>query len=967
MAKQSPFTNPQFPSIQGGIAVEYAPYNPTAASGLDGLMAGSADRAMMAEQLVRASQFTMPDMTRPTAATAKAYYNLASGKYSVAGQEYEADDDASALELSQYAGQGQAPQGGDWIPLDDQTYASYIDSIRNPTPGRLFKKNFGIGVDNLQMLAGRGLQFLGAEETGQSIVDQQMQDLGKTSPYQRQFTDIDSPGGAVDWFIANLAQQGPNVIESVLTAGIGAVAGGLAGGGPNPFTAVGGAVAALGGKAAVKQAVLASAKKYSQGKALDAAEQKLLLDFAKAAAPDIGTAAQTVSRAGLNQARLGGAVGLSLGSNYSQGVADLYGESIEGGDPNRLGAAALGVPYALADTATEALLGARVLGNIGGSLAQGSRASRFGKGLGVGAVTEGGAEAFQEGLLLGINPMVDANSPEGANRLINSFAAGAAIGGPFGGVANALAKPSLTPTQKQNLEGGAPTNLLGPKNPDLTGQGELFGPDELPVMLDAKAAAMQGPQIPNLFQEGDVPASYIRQPGQMDLFEELAAEDKMFAELPQNLAPNIPGMIPGQQGLLNVMPGIGQQEMFQRMGGPFIAQPGQMPVAQPPVAAPAVDPRQGALQFSGQPEYSESRPTEFGNKLKEVLARRAAAQQTAPVFDQQEQQAAAQREAELDRLQAMGQAQRQLDIAQAAEDAQRPMMFDDMRGEQAQIFTQQEAPRPPKSKGDKLKKGNPFIDATQAVVDKVKDGQMDMFTQKGEPTVAAMKSAGTRNKATRQDGDEIQPVEPKRKAEIKEAAPEPRGLAAALKRKKDKGPVETVIVAKPGGRAQAVPVDSESGKAAVQAKKDDEKAAEEEKVSPIVAKAEAAAREREAKNEWEEKRHPDSPKWKDLEEPKKDEWRKAVAEGKATMALAEEISPPPKKEEPTSKKAGAGQPAQPSSRKEPGEKPQPARKIKVVDADGRESEMEVADVEAMKAKLDDDIARFQGLLNCLKG
>ena len=51
--------------------------------------------------------------------------------------------------------------------------------------------------------------------------------------------------GAIDWFVANLAQQGPNLIESIGVALLGAGAGAVAGGGANPFTAAGGAVYAL--------------------------------------------------------------------------------------------------------------------------------------------------------------------------------------------------------------------------------------------------------------------------------------------------------------------------------------------------------------------------------------------------------------------------------------------------------------------------------------------------------------------------------------------------------------------------------------------------------------------------------------------------------------------------------------------------------------------------------------------------
>jgi hypothetical protein len=70
--------------------------------------------------------------------------------------------------------------------------------------------------------------------------------------------------GVLDWFVANFAQQGPNLIESVVTAAAGFVGGTAAAG---PLASVPGALAALAGKAEAKQAILAAAKKYTAGQA----------------------------------------------------------------------------------------------------------------------------------------------------------------------------------------------------------------------------------------------------------------------------------------------------------------------------------------------------------------------------------------------------------------------------------------------------------------------------------------------------------------------------------------------------------------------------------------------------------------------------------------------------------------------------------------------------------------------------
>ena len=180
----------------------------------------------------------------------------------VNGFEFDVDDHESALRSKEALRGPLQTLPQNFRPVNSDEFGKYIQRIQDPSIGRLIKKNFGIGVDNLQLLGGRGLQFAGASKAGQKIVDQQIEDLAFTQPYQRLFTDIDSAGGAIEWFVSNLAQQGPNIVESALSA----IAGGLAGGaiGGNPFTALGGAFLALSGKAAVKQAVIAAAKKKAE-------------------------------------------------------------------------------------------------------------------------------------------------------------------------------------------------------------------------------------------------------------------------------------------------------------------------------------------------------------------------------------------------------------------------------------------------------------------------------------------------------------------------------------------------------------------------------------------------------------------------------------------------------------------------------------------------------------------------------
>ena len=224
-----PFANPFMDKMNLGEAPDpYAPFSPTSSIGLGGLAPSAADMAVTGQALVKQTQFTMPEMKQPPSIA----FSPTSKQLFINGVTFDADDAAKALQSEQYLrGPGTGlPQGGDWVPLDEQSYQQYLQSIRSPSLGRLASKSFGRGIDQMQALAGRGLQLAGAEELGGRIVEQQEADLAKTSPYDRRFTDIESGRGAVEWFVSNFAQQGPNLIESVLTAGLGFLAGTATGG-----------------------------------------------------------------------------------------------------------------------------------------------------------------------------------------------------------------------------------------------------------------------------------------------------------------------------------------------------------------------------------------------------------------------------------------------------------------------------------------------------------------------------------------------------------------------------------------------------------------------------------------------------------------------------------------------------------------------------------------------------------------
>lgn len=407
----------------------------------------------------------LPQMPAPRQDFANVGINEATSTMVVNGKQFHMDDHKSALESEGLLGGDSKPvpipEG--FTPLPAQAYHNYLNQIDDPSLGRMLKKNFGIGVDNLQLLGGRGLQFLGADELGGAIVDQQIKDLDYNEPYQRAFTDIKSAGDAGMWFAANLAQQGPNLIESALSVILGAAVGGVSGGLVGALIGgFGGLVMKFGGKEGLKRAAVAAAQKKLKGEPLDESEEALLSGLA---------VAQLSKQAVRRQKWVGGAAAGSLASNYGMGVADIYGEQVEAGTEDRLTTLGLAGIYAAAETLPE-FVGLGYL-TKGSGLVRGTKGNLLKKAKQVGVATtagaagEGATETVQEGLLISQNP--DLTDEEIRLRLINSFAAGAGVGGAMSGGAAILRRGREITAQPLDLTGAG-----GPQLQDGQEQGELF-------------------------------------------------------------------------------------------------------------------------------------------------------------------------------------------------------------------------------------------------------------------------------------------------------------------------------------------------------------------------------------------------------------------------------------------------------------------------------------------------------------
>jgi hypothetical protein len=932
----------------------------------------AADMVALGERMVQPGQFEMPAMRRPPAIA----FSPSAKQLYVNGMVFDADDAQSALESEQYlAAEPTDMPTGDWVPLDEQAYGAFLNSIRDPSMSRLAKKNFGRGIDVNQMLGGRLLQFAGAEETGQKVVANQLEDLRKTSPFERAFTDIGTADnrGILDWFVANLAQQGPNIVESAVTAALGGIAGGVAGGGANPFTAAGGALMSLAGKESFKQAVLSAAKKHAAGQTLSAAETKLLreaagitaaarIKAATAAGKTPGTALATpgqlaaldaaelaggvgrIRAAGLTQARVGGAGLASVGQNYLTGVADVYGETVESGNPERAVAAAMGIPYALLETAPEFLLAGRVFGNVGGRNSVfgttplkdipgklgkvGELTKRGGVGFMVGGTAGGLTEAGQEGLLIGANEELDWDSPEGMNRLINSFAAGFGVGGPIGGVGGLFGTDSK-----------APANMLNPA--------------QSPEPAAATVRLLPPPANP---QEGELMPPQLPPPGPPGL---PGAGGNTFPTILGTPPGTTPGTIltgegaiptgPGTQAVLPLFDTMPAAEMAERMGG-VPALPAALPpgTGAQPVSDTFTNPQQGALQFAPAAPEAPVASTALGMALQQAIDRARRGTEFEQATGQRQLTEQEQRDADYERAIA----QRELQAASVPVGTtleNMPMREAGPRQpQQLPLFKRGQTPRP--SRTELLRKGIAPLrtEAAPAPVDLEPTGnvQLEMFTNEGKPTVAALKGAGLRRK--------IKPVPAG--TGIKQAPPTGKKLTR-----------EDIAAARAGAEEKAGPKRGLKKQAGI-AKVEKANAVQERSAEAVDAREQAA-----------------TGKGMGGQVPPARQAARAIAQlrkGKAVTdtgepdrkeAIVPENVKPPKEEPPVPKTEAAAAVSAAAAQPAPAAKPATSAKaeagkpvpITVELADGRT--MRIPDGKKLLDKLDKDIEKFEQFLACLLG
>lgn len=378
------------------------------------------------------SQSTVP--SGPPSATVA--YNPASKEVFVAGYgRFAADDEtAAATSFGHVKANTTAPIPAGFTALDSNSYAQHVNEIIDPGIMRVASRNWGIGVDNLKQLGGHALQILGAEKTGQGVIDNATKSLNKTSVYNSEFTDTSLGGGeksVLNWIVGGLAQQGPTTLGFLSAWLLGNAAGGAAYGTAAAARAatVAGRIGGLFGKAEYQSAVTSAAERYAAAQALPAAERAA----AMAAIP------QEIKLLKDTSAMIGSAVAAGA-LNYGMAAATIDKEQMDSGVGRNRAISLLGaVPFAALDSLPEfagmATLFGKIMTSKPGLKGRVVGAAKAGAVLGG---LEGVTEASQDLISMAVTKPENIVTPEGGKRLLNSFMAGAAVGGPLGATAQAI-------------------------------------------------------------------------------------------------------------------------------------------------------------------------------------------------------------------------------------------------------------------------------------------------------------------------------------------------------------------------------------------------------------------------------------------------------------------------------------------------------------------------------------------------
>jgi hypothetical protein len=302
------------------------------------------------------------------------------------------------------------------------------------------------GTDQLQAMGGGAVGLL-AEAVGvKPLADwgldtyrSNMEEAAlNAASIQDPFEEIDGVGDLVRYTVGMLGEQSPQLLTSILGAGVGGQA----------------------GQMIVKKAITNEMKRrVAAGMTEKAAAAEVAKRVADVSARALRT---TASKEALKAGAKTGAIAGAFATNYGQIAGGSFGQiEQETGQRAPLEAAAFAVPGAGLETAFEVLLASKISGAFrpakGSKVTPGSVATGVGLGFAQGSALEAGTEYLQTGLEQAAVGAADPNQTIG-DRVFNEKAererriagvAGAVVGGPLGGVGGGV--ESLAPLTMRTL------------------------------------------------------------------------------------------------------------------------------------------------------------------------------------------------------------------------------------------------------------------------------------------------------------------------------------------------------------------------------------------------------------------------------------------------------------------------------------------------------------------------------------
>lgn len=490
---------------------------PSAPAGLQppnpGFTNGAPDFAGASQQIQNIFNTPMPTTMAPST-EAQIYFSPSTGNLVVNGFRFNQRNASQALVSEDWANQPRQrftlpDDATDWREMSRAEYDDYLNTIKNPGFGRRVGEAWEQAWRSAADIGTGAILAVDPENEWANNVHQSfLREYEENAPFMLSLRDaVQSPEQGLT-YMAQMAVQGvPWLVETMVSMGIGALAGGAVSGGVG---APAGAVEAFVAKEGLRQAargavqtvlrnnIRRGATAYLEAQAERGAGSLLrtssalsredVLAFAartgRGSADDInrffdfGERAYHMSRAsvGGSGAAQAGAGALMFGSNYATGVGDIRNSMEQAGvDPRDADAATqiwgMAIPYALMESAGDLILTqpiARMLPGLG------SGPSRVAN-----ALTHGGITAVAEGLEEGGQYGVTQQAIAGATQrpididpydLMENVVGGALAGGPLGAFTGLIGPTTPRPV--------TPTEYKG--SPEGTPSGPMPGPTDIP-------------------------------------------------------------------------------------------------------------------------------------------------------------------------------------------------------------------------------------------------------------------------------------------------------------------------------------------------------------------------------------------------------------------------------------------------------------------------------------------------------